>query len=116
MESISERRAFARAWSYLNYHAVAKWTALVAAVVAGVLYVLLLIVLWLFGDLMVHRGQIPAYDQLSRSEQDAFDQYWLMPVGDDGTTRGDDALHLLNLDKTRTGDKDLANLKPSDDK
>src|SRR5262245_23908735 len=116
MDRATERRAFARAWSYLNYHAVAKWMALVAAVAAGVLYVLLLIVLWLFGDLIVHRGQIPAYDQLSRQEQDAFDRYWLTPVDDGEDTRGGRALLLLGLEGTRTGDKDLANIKPSDDK
>src|SRR5215471_19074345 len=116
MDRPSERRAFARAWSYLNYNAVAKWTALVAAVAAGVLYLLLLVVLWLFGDLMVHRGQVPDFGQLTRSEQEAFAQAWLEPVDEGKDTRGGRALFLLGLDGTRTGDKDLAQISPSDEK
>jgi ATP-binding cassette subfamily B protein len=116
MDRASERRAFARAWSYLNYNAAAKWTALVAAVAAGVLYLLLLIVLWLFGDLMVHRGQVPDFGQLTRSEQEAFAQAWLEPVDDGKDTRGGRALFLLGLEGTRTGDKDLARISPSDEK
>ena len=52
-----EREAFARARSFLNYHAVARWTALIAAVGTSILYVVLLIVLGLFADLVVHGGQ-----------------------------------------------------------
>ncbi|HMF11842.1 MAG TPA: ABC transporter transmembrane domain-containing protein, partial [Gemmataceae bacterium] len=105
MDRPSERRAFARAWSYLNYHAVAKWTALFAAVAAGVLYVLLLIVLWLFGDLMVHRGQIPGYENLSPGEARTFDDRW--------ETHGGEAMEFLGLSKAR-GDKNLAFVRPSD--
>ena len=54
----ADRTAFTRACTYLNFKAAAKWTALVAAVAAGVLYVLLLLVLWLFGDEMVHYRKI----------------------------------------------------------
>jgi ATP-binding cassette subfamily B protein len=117
MDRPSERRAFARAWSYLNYNPVAKWTALVAAVAAGVLFVLLLLVLWLFGDLMVYRGQIPAFEQLSPRDQQIFDRTWLTPVTDDGLiTHGHDALRLLRLEQTGSSGKDLAKIKPSDEK
>jgi len=105
MDRPSERRAFARAWSYLNYHAVAKWVALFAAVAAGVLYVLLLIVLWLFGDLMVHRGQIPGYENLTPTEARTFDEKW--------ETHGKDAMDFLGLADTR-GPKSLENEQPSD--
>jgi ATP-binding cassette subfamily B protein len=114
MEPTSERRAFARAWSYLNYNPVAKWTALIAAVVAGLLYVLLLLVLWLFADEMVYRGEIPAYDQLSQVEREAFGESWLTPVGSERATTGNFALDLLGLDNTRSGEKDLAQVKPTD--
>jgi ATP-binding cassette subfamily B protein len=76
MERAADRRAFARAWTYLNYNAAAKWSSLVAAVVTGVLYVALLVLLWLFADLMVHRGQIPAIDDLPQEEQVAFARLW----------------------------------------
>lgn len=64
-----ERQAFARALRFLNYQPASKWTALVASVVAGVLFVALLAVLALFTDLMVNRGEIPTYSQLSRRTQ-----------------------------------------------
>src|SRR5207302_9821400 len=99
MEPVSERRAFARAWTYLNYNAAAKWTALVAAVAAGVLYVLLLLVLRLFGDEMVYRGQVAAFDQLNPAEVDHFAEQW--------KEHGGDALGLLGLDKARSLDKSL---------
>ena len=43
MEAPASRQAFAKARSYLNYHPVAKWSALLAAVGTGVLYVALLV-------------------------------------------------------------------------
>jgi len=71
-----EREAFARARRFLNYSAVAKWLALTTAVATGVLYVALLVVLGLFADLIVSRGEIPLFRNLSRGEQDSFLQYW----------------------------------------
>jgi ATP-binding cassette subfamily B protein len=50
--------AFARAWRFLSYRPLAKWLALSAAVATGLLYVLLLLVLGLFVDLLVSRGRI----------------------------------------------------------
>jgi ATP-binding cassette subfamily B protein len=55
-----ERSAFARARRFLNYHPLARGTALAAAVLTGVLYVALLILLGLYADLMVNRGEIPS--------------------------------------------------------
>jgi ATP-binding cassette subfamily B protein len=71
-----EREAFARARRFLNYSAVAKWLALTTAVATGVLYVAILVVLGLFADLIVSRGEIPLFRNLSRGEQDSFLQYW----------------------------------------
>jgi ATP-binding cassette, subfamily B, bacterial len=76
VEREAERKAFARAASYLNYNAAAKWLAYLAAVGTGVLYIGLLVILWLFADLMVNRGQIPFYRELSRIDQEKFQQYW----------------------------------------
>lgn len=112
MEPVAERRAFARAWSYLNYNAPAKWTALVMAVITGVLYVAMLAVLWLFADLMVHRGRIPSYADLGPQEQAEFAQRWL-----EQSPRGA-ALEDLGLEKSshfqRLGDADPADLSPED--
>jgi ATP-binding cassette subfamily B protein len=71
-----ERKSFARAWQFLNYHSAAKWTALAAAFVTGVLYVAFLFVLGLFADLLVNRGQIPTYRNLSASQRDDFQKRW----------------------------------------
>ena len=67
-----ERTAFARARRYLGYSPLAKWAALVAAVGTGILFVALLLVLGLFADLMVERGEIPAYANLGGSRRADF--------------------------------------------
>jgi ATP-binding cassette subfamily B protein len=71
-----EREAFLRARKFLNYSPAAKWTALVAAIGSGVLYVALLVLLGLFTDLIVSRGAIPAFRDLAPSDQRAFEQDW----------------------------------------
>jgi ATP-binding cassette subfamily B protein len=67
-----ERAAFARARRFLNYHPFARWSALVAALASGILYVALLIVLGFYTDLMVNRGEIPAFGNLLRQDQIRF--------------------------------------------
>src|SRR5262249_20284355 len=49
-----------------------KWAAYVAAVGTGIVYVALLAMLWLYVDLMVYRGQLPTFHELSHREQDRF--------------------------------------------
>src|SRR5262249_54929710 len=71
-----EREAFARAWRFLSYHPVAKWSALAAGAGTGILYLALLIIVGLVADLMVSRGQIPSFADLPRSQQAAFLQRW----------------------------------------
>lgn len=71
-----EREAFARARRFLNYSPVAKWAALVAAVSSGILYVALLVVLGLFVDLVVSRGVIPSFRDLTPAEKDCSWQHW----------------------------------------
>jgi ATP-binding cassette subfamily B protein len=73
----TERSAFAKAFAYLNYDSTAKWSAYLAAIGTGVLYVALLMVLWLFADLMVYRGRIPHYADLTLSERDSFSRLML---------------------------------------
>ncbi|HKB38271.1 MAG TPA: ABC transporter ATP-binding protein, partial [Gemmataceae bacterium] len=72
----SDKKAFARAWSYLSYNPAAKWAALLTATGTSVLTVALLFLLWLFADLMVHRGDVPGYRELPRSDQVRFLQVW----------------------------------------
>src|SRR5262249_27399630 len=67
-----ERAAFAHARRFLNYHPLAKWSAVLAAVGTGILFVALLIVLALFTDLMVNRGEIPCYSHLPPPEKHHF--------------------------------------------
>jgi ATP-binding cassette subfamily B protein len=65
-----QRTAVARAWSFLNFKPVAKWSALAAAVGTALFYVVLLIVLLLFVDLMVHGGHIATHADLAPAERD----------------------------------------------
>jgi ATP-binding cassette subfamily B protein len=71
-----ERKAFNRAWRFLNYKPAAKWTALAAAVFTGVIYVGLLFTLGLFADLIVNRGHIPIFRALSQKDRDSFQKTW----------------------------------------
>ena len=52
------RAASSRAWRFLSFKPVAKWSAIAAAVSTGLLYVLLLLILGLFVDVLVSRGQV----------------------------------------------------------
>jgi ATP-binding cassette subfamily B protein len=76
VEREAERTAFAKACGYLNYHPAAKWSAHVAAACTGLVYLGLLIVLWLFADLMVYRGHLPHLYDLTLTEQDRFRAEW----------------------------------------
>jgi ATP-binding cassette subfamily B protein len=53
---MDQRAAFARARGFLNYHPLPKWSALVAGVGTGILYVALLLLLGLFIDLVIRPG------------------------------------------------------------
>jgi len=71
-----EREAFARAWRFLSYDPVAKWSSLLAAFCTGILYVALLLVLGLFAELAVSRGHLPAYADLTPTLQRSFLAHW----------------------------------------
>lgn len=73
---MKNRSAFARAWSFLDFKPVAKWTALTAAVGTGLVAIALLVVLALFADLMVHRGHIPVYADLPQVQRDGINHEW----------------------------------------
>src|SRR5262245_47024552 len=64
--------AFIRARKFLNYNPLANGLALIGAVGTGVFFVLLLLVLALFADLMVERGEIPCFANLPVRERNDF--------------------------------------------
>ncbi|HVS37478.1 MAG TPA: ABC transporter ATP-binding protein [Gemmataceae bacterium] len=76
MDRNEERTAFAKACAYLNFNRAAQWTAHAAAVGSCLVYIALLAVLWLFADLMVSRGRLPAYHDVSKAAQDRFITEW----------------------------------------
>lgn len=76
MDRQAEPTAFAKACAYLNYNQGAKWTALAAAAGTGIVYVALLIVLWLFTDLLVYRGRLPTFHSLTPVQEARFYREW----------------------------------------
>jgi ATP-binding cassette subfamily B protein len=74
-------RAFAKACGYLNYDPWAKGLAHVAGAGTGLVSVALLVVLWLFADLMVSRGRLPNYHDVPPVDQERFLREWAaLPV------------------------------------
>jgi ATP-binding cassette subfamily B protein len=76
VEREDERNAFVRARNYLNYNATAKWAALLSGVGTSLLYVALLVLLWLFADLTVHRGSLPSFAELPQPDVQRFRDFW----------------------------------------
>ncbi len=56
--------AFARCRGFLDYHPLAKWLSIASSIGTSILYVGLIVLLAFFIDLMVERGEIPAFHQL----------------------------------------------------
>ena len=78
-----QRTAFAKACAYLSYNRAAQWTAHAAGVGSCLVYVALLMVLWLFADLMVSRGRLPTYHDVPPAAQNRFLNEWKnLPGGD----------------------------------
>ncbi len=76
MERNEERTAFAKACAYLNYNPAAQWTAHIAGVASCLVYIALLVVLWLFADLMVWRGRLPTFFEVPKGVQDRVLNEW----------------------------------------
>ena len=64
--------AFARCQRFLGYHPLAKWLSIISSIGTALLYLGLVVLLGLFIDLMVERGEIPSFHQLLRHDRDAF--------------------------------------------
>ncbi len=71
-----ERTAFARARAFLDFSPQAKRIAILAGLASAIFYVLLVLVLALFVDLLVSRGRIPYFAQLNPAEQERFQETW----------------------------------------
>jgi ATP-binding cassette subfamily B protein len=71
-----ERSAFDRAWGYVSYSPGYKWLAMIGAVGSGASYVLFLLLLGLFADLLVSHGHIPTYADLNQAERIQFRDQW----------------------------------------
>src|ERR1700730_2737706 len=67
-----DNAAFTRAKRFLNYVPVAKWLSILCGVATAILYVGLLLVLALYADLLVNRGEIPAMHNLPAREYEQF--------------------------------------------
>jgi ATP-binding cassette subfamily B protein len=76
MDRQADQAAFTKACAYLNYQQGAKWTAHLAAAGTGVVYVALLVVLLLFTDLLVYRGQLPTFHSLTPLQLNRFYREW----------------------------------------
>src|SRR4051812_46855570 len=71
-----EPNGFARVRSLLRYTRPARWTAILTGVASALLFALLTLLLALFVDLLVTRGRIPNYSQLSvRDQESALDEW-----------------------------------------
>jgi ATP-binding cassette subfamily B protein len=68
--------AFNRLYRDFLKSPVEKWGAILSSIGAAITYLLLLLVLYLFVDLLVYRGEIPAFAQLSVARQREFADEW----------------------------------------
>src|SRR5262249_20679532 len=75
-EVVMALNAYSRARALLRYARPAQWTAIVAGVVTAILYATLVLLLALFTDLLVTRGRIPNFAQLSLKEQETAVKDW----------------------------------------
>ena len=87
MERDAERAALAKAASYLNYNPAAKWAALVAGAATALVYVALLVTLWLYADLLVSRGRLPNFHELTPTQRERFFEDWAKLSADERRAR-----------------------------
>jgi ATP-binding cassette, subfamily B, bacterial len=71
-----EPSAFSRVRSLFKYARPARWMAILAGVATAVLYAALVLLLALFVDLLVTRGRIPSFAQVTAREQETAARDW----------------------------------------
>ena len=75
-DPLRSETAYSKACAYLNFNRRAVWLAHAAAVGTTLLALALLVVLWLFADLMVWRGRVPAARELSPRQLQQMEKFW----------------------------------------
>src|SRR5262249_28279327 len=96
-----DNTAFVRARNFLNYHPVARWLAVAASIVTAILFFVLILLLALYVDLIVNRGELPSFWQVSSADRKAFKRE--APLSGEGEAadtakqRVHDTLRELNL-------------------
>jgi len=68
---MEQRAAFRRARGFLNFKPASQLLSIFAGGIAALFTLALLLVLGLFADLVVHRGQIPTWQELPRGKREA---------------------------------------------
>jgi ATP-binding cassette, subfamily B, bacterial len=116
--------AFRKALEYLNYNATARWLAYLGGIGNALAILGLLMTLWLFTDLMVSRGRIPDFEELTPKQVKVFGDQWsaLQEKWNDTERGGRAALEAakdnpssFNLDLIRKfADKPLDKLSSAD--
>lgn len=71
-----EPDAFSKAIGYLSFRSPARWTAFLSGGFTALLFLLQLIVLWMFVDLLVFRGRFPTFHSLTFDQQSRFIDHW----------------------------------------
>src|SRR5437867_1173729 len=71
-----DRSAFSRAWDYVAYAPLAKWLAIFGAAGSGASYAALIVLLALFADLIIGRGTMPTFADLSPAQRQQFITHW----------------------------------------
>jgi ATP-binding cassette subfamily B protein len=79
--------AFRKAIGYLGFSPRATWAAHLAGAGTAIAVFGLLVVLWLFTDLMVSRGRVPEFSELSPSQQEHFQAVWNSLTVEEATNR-----------------------------
>jgi ATP-binding cassette subfamily B protein len=74
-----DNTAFARARKYLHYHPVAEGVAISSSVLTALLFFGLILLLALFVDLVVNRGEVPNYLEAPPAQRTAFHQDMTLP-------------------------------------
>ena len=75
-DPLRSETAFSKACAYLKFNQRALWLAHAAGLGTTLMALGLLVVLWLFADLMVWRGRVPAARELSPKQLQQMEQFW----------------------------------------
>jgi ATP-binding cassette subfamily B protein len=96
-----DNSAFVRARNFLSYHPVARWLAVAASSVTAIFFFGLILLLALYVDLIVNRGELPSFWQASPAQRQALREGVPLPdeteAASNATHRARETLKELNL-------------------